>query len=290
MTRHQAAAHAATQPLSNPMASDRRIRFARSALSASAALWLSVTLAGQAVFAAYVAMFYGGATLAGQFERWNKVLPRGYSADDAFGNAILAMHLSFAVLWVLSGAIQLIPAIRRHAPALHRWNGRIYLGCSSALALGGLWLVWVRGGVVGDVGQHLAISINALLILGCGAKAWQAARSRRLTDHRRWALRLFVAASGVWFFRVGLMAWLALHRKPVGFDASTFQGPFLTLLALGAYVLLPLASLQMYFHAKDRGGPGIQLAAAVLMAGMTLVLCVGAVAATLGMWWPRMSS
>ena len=290
MALHQAAASAAVQPRPKSLISDRRIRFARTALSASAALWLSVTLAGQAVFAAYVAMFYGGATLAGQFERWNKVLPRGYSADDAFGSAILALHLSLAFVWVLSGVIQLFPAIRRHAPALHRWNGRLYLGCSSALALGGLWLVWVRGGVVGDVGQHLAISINAFLILGCGAKAWQAARTRRHADHRRWALRLFVAASGVWFFRVGLMAWLVLHRGPVGFDASTFQGPFLTLLAFGSYVFLPLASLQMYFHAKDRGGAGIQYGAAALIGGMTLILCVGAIAATMGMWWPRMSS
>lgn len=290
MTLHQAAAHAAAQPHSASVAPERWMRWSRAVLSASAAFWLIVMLAGQVVFAAYVAVFYGGATLAGDVERWNKVLPKGYGSGDTFGNAVLALHLFFAVVWVLSGVMQLIPAIRRLAPALHRWNGRLYLGCSAVLALGGLWLVWVRGGVVGDVGQHLAISINALLILGCGAKAWQAARSHQFSDHRRWALRLFVAASGVWFFRVGLMAWLAVHRRPVGFDAATFQGPFLTTLAFGSYVLLPLASLQLYFHAKDRRSPGIQFGAAALIGGMTLILCMGAVAATMGMWWPRMSS
>ena len=153
MTLHPAVAPAAAQPFSANLASERWMRWSRSALSASAAFWLIVMLAGQAVFAAYVAVFYGGAIGAGDVERWNKVLPKGYGAGDAFGNAVLALHLFFAVAWVLSGVIQLVPAIRRHVPALHRWNGRLYLGCSAVLALGGLWLVWVRGGVVGDVGS-----------------------------------------------------------------------------------------------------------------------------------------
>ena len=39
------------------------------------------------------------------------------------------------------------------------------------------------------------------------------ARSRRITEHRRWALRLFMAASAVWFFRVGLMGWTMLTGR-----------------------------------------------------------------------------
>lgn len=271
-----------------PHAADRWVRLSRAALSGSAAVWLVVTLAGQLVFAAYVALFYGRAVLAGQPERWNQVLPRGFDALDPIGTAVLGLHLLLALAWVLGGGVQLVPAIRRPVPALHRWNGRLYIGCAAVLAVGGLWLVWIRGGVVGDLGQHLAISINALLMLGCGAMAWRAARSRRFAHHRRWALRLFVVASGVWFFRVGLMAWLAVHRRPVGFDATTFQGPFLTLLAFGVYVLLPLAVLQLYFEAKDRGRPAAQFAAAALIGGVVLITAMGSAAAALGMWVPRM--
>ncbi len=202
---------------------------------------------------------------------------------------MLGLHLLLAVTWVLGGLLQLIPAVRRHAPALHRWNGRLYVVFAAVLAVDGLWLVWIRGGVVGDLAQHLAISVNALLIVGCAAMAWRAARSRRFGDHRRWALRLFVVASGVWFFRVGLMAWLAVHQRPVGFDAATFQGPFLTFLAVGVYVVLPLSLLQLYLTAKDRGGPAAQVGVAAVIGIFTLATCIGTFAATIGMWLPRMS-
>lgn len=259
------------------------------ALSGSATVWLIVTLAGQLVFATYVANFYGGAAIAGEHARWNKVLPKGFDAADPLGNAMLGLHLLLAIAWVFGGAMQLIPAVRRHAPAFHRWNGRLYIVFAAVLAMGGLWLVWVRGGVAGDLAQHLAISINALLIVGCSAMAWRAARRRRFGDHRRWALRLFVVASGVWFFRVGLMSWLAVHQRPVGFDAATFQGPFLTLLAFGVYVLLPLPLLQSYLTAEDRGGTAVQAGVAAVIGIVTLATCVGTIAAAMGMWLPRMS-
>lgn len=268
---------------------ERWTSWSRAALSGSATAWLAATLTGQAIFAAYVAIFYGGAAIAGNYERWGKVLPRGFDAADPLGNALLGLHLLLAVAWVTGGVLQLIPDIRRSSPAFHRWNGSMYIGFAAMLASGGLWLVWVRGGVAGDLTQHLAISINALLILGCSAMAWRAARSRRFSDHQRWALRLFVVASGVWFFRVGLMAWLAVHRRPVGFDAATFQGPFLTLLAFGAYVVLPLALMQLYLNAKDRGGAVARFGVAAALSMVTLAICGGTFAAAMGLWLPRMS-
>ena len=261
---------------------------AHAALKRSGQAWLVVTLFGQFVFAAYVAMFYGGAALAGEYERWSEVLPRGYVGGDLVGNAMLGLHLLLAVALVVGAALQLTPALRRHAPAFHRWNGRTYVASAAVLAIGGLWLVWVRGGAAGDLSQHVAISINAALIVGCAGVAWRAARSRRFDDHARWALRLFVAASGVWFFRVGLMAWLAVHRRPAGFDPVTFQGPFLTVLAFGVYVVLPLALLQLYFAALDRGGAVARAGVAALIGVVTAVTAGGVLVATMGLWLPRM--
>jgi hypothetical protein len=257
-------------------------------LQRSLVAWLAVALAGQAVFAAYVLGFYGRAALAGEPGRWNKVLPRGWVEGQTFDNAVLALHLLFTVVLVVGGALQLLPALRRRWPALHRWNGRSYLLAAAVLALGGLWLVWVRGGVVGDLSQHLAISVNALLILGCAALAWRAARERRFDAHRRWALRLFVAASGVWFFRVGLMAWLGLMQAPVGFDPKTFSGPFLTALAWGVYALVPLLVLEGVLRAQRSGQAAPQAAMATLMALLVLAMAFGTVVASLGMWLPRM--
>lgn len=289
MSTREATATVATPLPLPPQGLGRWSVWSRAALLGSAMVWLTVTLGGQLFFAAYVAKVYGGAALNGQYERWSTVLPRGFDANDPVGTAMLGLHLLLAVTWALSGVLQLMPVVRRRAPHLHRWNGRAYLGFAVVLAIGGLWLVWVRGGVVGDLSQHVAISINALLILGCAAMAWRTARSRQFVTHRRWALRLFVVASGVWFFRVGLMAWLAIHRRPVGFDPATFQGPFLTLLAISVYVLLPLLLLQFYLFAKDHRSVPVQLAVTMVIGLATLATSWGTMAAVGGMWLPRMA-
>lgn len=254
-------------------------------LRGAAALWMSIAIGGQLAFAAYVAGFYGRTALAGTPERWNQVMARGHVAGDTVFNAVLALHLGLAVAIVLGGAAQLLPALRRRRPGLHRWNGRIYLVCAVVLSLGGLAMIWIRGGVAGDLGQHLGTSANAVLILLCVAIAWRHARRGQWPAHRRWALRLFLAVSGVWFFRIGLMGWLALNQAPVGFDPDRFVGPTLTALAF-AQSLLPLAVLELYLRALDSRRSGPQWLAAVVLVAMSAATLIGTLAAVAGMWWP----
>ena len=258
-------------------------------LRRSVIAWTGVALLGQLVFAAYVLAFYGGSALAGVPERWNKVLPHGWKAGAEVDNTVLAAHLAFTVIIVLGGFVQLLPSVRRRAPLLHRWTGRAYLLSAAALSLGGLYLLWVRGGAAGDLSQHVAITGNALIILGAATLAWRAARARRIDEHRRWALRLFVAVSGVWFFRVGLMAWLGVFRAPVGFDVDSFSGPFLTVLAWGVYVVVPMLLLEAVLRAqRSAASAGQQAAVATGLALVTLVMAFGVAMATAGMWGPRM--
>ncbi len=248
-------------------------------------LWLVIAVIGQLLFAIYVTGFYGRAAWHGHPERWDQVLPHGYVAGDTFFNLVLGMHLLFAVLVTIGGALQLIPGIRRRAPGFHRWCGRAYLLLAAIMSGGGLVMLWIRGGVVGDLSQHLAISLNALLILAFAGIAWRHARARRLDRHRRWALRLFLAVNGVWFFRVGLMFWIVANQGPAGFDPKTFSGPFLTFMAFAQFAL-PLAVLELYFRAQERGDPRGQLAMAAGIGVLTLPMTVGIGAAALIMWLP----
>lgn len=250
--------------------------------------WLFVALAGQAIFAAYVTLFYGRTALAGAPEHWNRVMPRGWVSGQTFDNAVLSAHLAASLLLLIAGAMQLVPVLRRRWPALHRWTGRTYLLAATLLSLGGLWMVWGRGGAAGDLSQHMAITLNAALIVGCAVVAWRMARDRRFDLHRRWALRVFVAASGVWFFRVGLMAWLGLWRAPVGFDPQTFSGPFLTALAWGVYVFMPLLVLEAVLSAQLSRNVALQGSVAAGMVALTLLTAFGVVMATFGMWAPHM--
>lgn len=249
--------------------------------------WLLVALAGQAVFALYVLVFYGGAALQGRPDRWTQVLSKGWVPGDPFGNAVLAAHLLFTVLIVVGAMLQLSPALRRTAPAVHRWNGRLYLLGAAVLSVGGLVMVWTRG-TVGDLSQHLGTSTNAVVILVCAALAGWHARARRFAEHRRWALRLFVAVSGVWFFRIMLLGWILANQGPVGFDPRTFTGPTLTAIAWGQF-LLPLAVLELFLRVQAGGSPGARRTLAIAVWVLTLLTLGGIAAATLVLWAPRLS-
>lgn len=255
------------------------------ALGQAGVFWYLVTVAGQLAFAAYVAVAYGRAAWRGDFAAWNKVMPHGYVSGDMAGNIAVAVHLAFAVLILAAGALQLLPAIRNRAPALHRWNGRVYMALAFTMSLGGLYMVWGRG-TVGDLSQHVAISGNALLILLFAGMALHNAIARRFDAHRRWALRLYLAVGGVWFFRIGLMLWLAIHQAPVGFDPKSFTGPFLTCLAFGQY-LVPLAVLELYFYAQRSHRASARYAFALGLFVLTVAMGAGIAFAIMGMWIPR---
>lgn len=264
-----------------------RTRKAAKALRGAAALWLGVAILGQLLFAFYVADFYGRTAARGDWKAWNTVLVAGHIQGDTVGNTVLATHLLCAVLVMLSGAAQLVPLVRRRWPRVHRWNGRFFLASSAIASVGGVFMIWTRH-IAGDqLTGRLSMSLDALLILVFAALAFRDARARRFDAHRRWALRLFLAVSGVWFFRVGLMFWLAVNQAPVGFDPDTFTGPFLTFLGFAEY-LIPLAVLELYFTAEKAQNAPCKLAMACGLVALTLMMAVGIAAAFAGLWLPHL--
>ncbi|MBN8811973.1 MULTISPECIES: DUF2306 domain-containing protein [Sphingomonas] len=254
------------------------------ALRGSAFFWFAVATTGQLAFVLYIAGFYGRAAARGDFERWNQVLVGGYVPGGLAGNLVLAMHLLLAAVITLGGPLQLVPAIRRRWPRVHRWNGRAYMLTALLISLGGLYMVWTRG-TAGGPSLRIGISLNGLLIIGAATVAWRFARQRRFAEHRRWALRTFVLASGVWFFRVGLMFWILANRGPVGIGPD-FDGPFVRAWAFGCY-LVPLALLELYL-AAERRGPLSRFAAAAGLGLLTLAAGVGIFGAVMAMWLPRL--
>jgi hypothetical protein len=259
----------------------------RPALEAAARLWFLVAVIGQWLFAAYVAAFYGGSAARGDILAWNKHLPHGYTAGDLLGNLMLVTHLVLAVVVSVGGPLQLVPRLRSRLPTFHRWSGRLYVLAAFVLGLGGLYLAWSGRNVAGDTTQLVGVSLNAVLILICAALAWRHALARRFDQHRRWALRLFLVMSGVWFFRVGLMFWLLAWGGPVGFDARAFEGPFLTALSFGQ-TLVPLALLELYLRARDRGAAAARYALAGVLIACSLATAMGVFGTVVGMWLPRL--
>lgn len=254
-------------------------------LNGAATLWFLTAALGQFLFAVYILGFYGRTTVTGNFGEWNKVMYRGLISGDRMGNVLLGLHIVFAFVMTVGGPLQFIPRFRSRAPRIHFWNGRIYIATTFLISLGALYLVWARG-VIGGFPAAVAISINAVLMMTFAFFAIRDAMGRRFEAHRRWAMRLFLASSGVWFFRVGLMLWLLINRGPVGIGKN-FDGPFVTTWFFGQY-LLPLAVLEIYFFVKRNAGEAGRFAMASILVILTLGTAVGIFGAVVGMWLPRL--
>ena len=260
-------------------------KVAEKTLKAAAAFWFVVVVLGQLVFAFTVASFYGLSAVRGHWQQWNKTMTHGYAPEHPVGNLVVSIHLASAVIILLSGAMQLIPQIRRHAPRFHRWNGRVYMVTAFTVSLAGLYMIWFRG-TVGDISQHLGQSLDAVLIMVCAVVALRYALVRDFRSHRRWALRLFMVVSASLFIRAGIFFSFLVNNGPFGFNAATFSGPFLTFMSFGQY-LVPLAVLEIYLRIQGRAGAAGRFAMAAGLLVLTVMLGAGIVAVTMAAFLPN---
>ena len=262
-------------------------RAAEKALKAAAAFWFAVTVVGQLLFALSIASLYGLTAARGNWPAWNGNMLHGYAQGYHFGNTMVATHLASAVIIIVSGALQLVPLVRRRAPRFHRWNGRLYILTAFTVSLAGLYMLWFRG-AIGGFPQHLAQSVDGLLIMVFAVIALRYALARDFATHRRWALRLYIVISASLFIRAAaILVALAPLSGPFGFDPVKFRGPFLTELAYAQY-LVPLAILELYFRTQSRPGAARRIAMASFLFACTLALGAGIAAASASNFLPRM--
>lgn len=254
-------------------------------LKISVNICFSIIVVGQLIFALYIFGLYGVSGLAGDFERWNAAAPEGHVEGDLLGNIFFGLHVLLAGIISLGGPLQLMKRVRARFPHFHRINGRVYILAAFLISIAGLYLAWIRGTVGGLTGS-IFITINAMLIMLSAFYAISTARKRQLTDHRKWAIRLFLCMSGVWFFRVFLMLWLTIHQAPVGFDPESFQGPALNMLYVFSYIL-PIVFAEFYFLAKTKGQREKSILSLFLIV-LSICILVGSFSATMGMWLPRL--
>ncbi len=255
-------------------------------LTGSARLWFCIAFAGQLLFLIYIVAYYGLLLAGGGTEALSGThLPNGFIEGETLGNAAVVAHLLLAAIVIGGGPLQLIPAIRQRFPAMHRWLGRSYVLAAVATSVAGLFMILNRGTIGGTLNE-VAISLDGVLIITFAAIAVTYAIRRDIGQHRRWALRLFLVASGVWFFRVGLMGWVFMTGG-LGVDFETFSGPFIVFWSFGQY-LLPLAILELYLRAQKSSSDILRVATAATLLVFTAAMGVGIFAATMGMWLPRL--
>lgn len=258
---------------------------AHKALKTAGIIWFLIATIGQWIFVYYIAMYYGRKTLTGDYGTINdRGLISGYVDGDFIGNLLFLSHVLLAMVMIVGGTLQLTPPLRKRFPTLHRWTGRVFILIALTLAIGGYFMTWAQGVRLSDIGA-LGVSFNAHLIVVFAGLTLFYAIKRRIDVHRRWAMRLFIVANGVWFFRLCLMGWYMMHQGPVG-NTSQLDGPADIAISFACY-LVPLAVLTLYQWASDSQSGLFKWS----MAGMTLLGALatgfGVFAAYLMMWSPH---
>jgi hypothetical protein len=256
-------------------------------LRGAATLWFVSASIGLCLFGSYILGFYGPTLTSGDYTGWaeNRNLIDGYVAGDAIGNLQFAAHVALAGVLTLGGLIQLVPALRRRARALHRWNGRIFLAAALVAAIGGLSLVWIRGTQSGFP-EALGISLNACLILVFAGLTWRAAVRRDIADHESWAFRTFLVVNGVWFLRLGMVVYGAVGMGVLGLEDLHMEVVF-PLWSFGSY-LAPLAFYEIYRAARRSSHALAKGAMASLLVVLSLATLVGSAGAYMMIWSPLM--
>lgn len=257
------------------------------ALKLGASAWFVAATLGQWAFVLYILMFFGGHTLRGDLAGLNeKPHVTGYVPGDGFGNAQLIAHTLMGAVVTFAGTWQLVPAVRRRWPRLHRWNGRLFLAIALLAALSGLVLTWIRGSRLGP-GSDVSITLNGLLILTFATLAWRSALQRDFVLHRRHALRTFLLVNGVWFLRIGIMlAGLALAPLGIAID---YQGIVFVGVSFASW-LLPLIVLELYLRTERSGHAATSYAIALTLGVLALLMLAGSAAAVAFMWLPAVRS
>lgn len=253
-------------------------------LDAAARLWWAAAVIGQAIFLYYIVAVYGPSTLSGNFAAWNenKALIKGHVPGDTAGNLAFAAHVLLAAVVTFGGTLQLVPQIRAKAPAVHRWVGRAFLVTAILGSVAGLYMTWGRP-TARNLTEAVAISIDGVLILAFAALAWRTAMRREFAAHRRWALRTFLVANGVWFLRVGVAAWGMIGE--VAGESWPSVGDFFVVWNFGCY-LAPLAILELYLLAKTGGAPAVRMATTGVLVVATGLMSLGVVGAWFGFFAP----
>lgn len=110
----------------------------------------------------------------------------------------ITLHILGSSVFCLAGAMQFLPSLRRHRPALHRTLGRIVAAAGCVSALTGLWMTVsyafpaaLQGPLLYGARVTLSLAMVAFI-----AWAVVAIRLRNVAAHRAAMLRAYAIAQG----------------------------------------------------------------------------------------------
>jgi hypothetical protein len=131
----------------------------------------------------------------------------------------IVLHIVSSFLFCTVGALQFLPSVRRHYPAMHRAAGRMIAAAGCVSALTGLWMTHFFAFPDELQGLLLYWVRIALSLWMVGLIAWAviAIRSRNVLGHSAAMLRAYAIGQGASTQTVLGIGWMvALGTEPLG--------------------------------------------------------------------------
>ena len=264
---------------------------------ASQRIPFSCLLIAQAFFVSYLIAGYGFTVVTVGVSQWNRFNSTAYVAGDSLGNGMYAAHVLLAIVMIIGGSLQLVPAIRRNYKTFHKYNGRLFVTLACSISLAGMYLLLSRG-TVGNPLLHGLTAFSGVMVIVSSFFAIRAIRNANVTLHQRWALHLFLAANGVLFFRLFIFAWMTLFGT-LGINTADFTGPAVISVSVLSYVA-PHIIVQLIWVVKvtatDRATGSaagntnrvslLRNLISVTLLVVSAVFIIGLFGLTLGSWYP----
>lgn len=139
--------------------------------------------------------------------------------------APILVHIVGATAYLVLGALQLWPSLRRRRPAWHRWTGRVLVPAGVAGGLSGMWMA-----AFSDVPAHdntalmwLRLLFGAVMVAGL-VLGLLAIRRRDVRTHQRWMARAYAVAQGAGTQALFLGPYVALVGQPSGHPKAVVMG------------------------------------------------------------------
>lgn len=256
-------------------------------LNASLKTWFICLVLAQIIFVTYLSLGYGLNSITVGLSQWNKFNNTAYVAGDTLGNLMYATHVLLAIIMIIGGSLQLIPALRNRFRKFHRYNGRLFVTLACTISLAGMYLIIVRG-TVGNTLLHSLTFFSGVVVIVSSFFAIKAARNRNFALHQVWAIRLYLAANGVLFFRLMIFGWM-ISFGALGINTEDFTGPTVVTVSVFSYVM-PLLIAEFVRYTKNCDKVILHYACAGLMFAISLVFIGGLFAITIANWYPLVTS
>lgn len=248
------------------------------AIGLASTVWISA-----GIFGVYILIFFGGALLDGNVERWNTSLPGLYSPETLGATAAIGAHFVAGGIILMLGPLQLIEGLRRKAPAFHRWTGRLYVLTSLTAGIGGCLFIVLKG-TIGGLPMDVGFGLYGILMVLAAVQTVRHARARRFERHRLWALRLYALAIGSWLYRMEYGFWFLLFGGAG--HTNTFDGPLDIVMAFFFYIP-NLIVADVLFHTRRRTvGKGVQRLITVILLAATAFVVLATFEFTRQAWAP----